>query len=607
MATLTFDMASSSGLSLTQTAVSGGVGKLSTYTRSDLAYDKTYDSDTGITYDENLTEWTGSLVRQRDQLPSVGLFASYETGKDADIAGGTATGTLAGDASVASGVLSLDGTGDYISYDAASNMPGTQAGAIKIRLTPSYSGAPASNQYFFHISHSSGTPNEISLRHDAGTTKLAVLVRNSVGGVIAEMDFGQGTWSPTSGTPYSFEFDYDLTGGASRLFINGVQYGSTDASTGTRSDSVSSLWVGAKFDGSNSFTGTVDYFSTHTAVLHTANFSDNYAITHRYMNNLIHTTAAVPKDGIGDFLSFDAFSMVGSGTTKFNVNGKYYNGSAWVASDDTYDQMNTAAELNTNLPSYDTTGMSTMMMKGMCNNSNTVQSSVTSTHFEYTSVGYYDDGSVLFAPLYAEAVFAVTVTAVTPVDTTVKWGLQIDGVLKYWDGAAWSTSDASAGELNTLADLNTNIATAITTNSTVKLYARLDGGVYAAFTPTIDDIAITYDYGGVVSTPSTVLLWGYAKDPSGVAVASATVTATPLRPDATYFKRASSSVIFNSVSTTTDALGYWELPLIPSASYEADSNYVVTITKSGTTYTSAINLPSASEFYNILDVLSGEG
>jgi hypothetical protein len=53
MPTLTFNFASSASLTLSQAEVTGGVAQLSTYTRTDLAYDKTYDSDTGITYDRD--------------------------------------------------------------------------------------------------------------------------------------------------------------------------------------------------------------------------------------------------------------------------------------------------------------------------------------------------------------------------------------------------------------------------------------------------------------------------------------------------------------------------------------------------------------------------
>lgn len=607
MPTLSYDMSSSTGLTLTQTEVTGGVAKLATTTHTDLAYDKTYDSDTGITYNSNLTEFTGSVVRQKDQLPSVTLFASYESSKDADIAAGSTTGTLVGNAAVSGGALVLDGTGGYCTYAAASNADFTQTGAIKIRVVPGYSGTPGADNYLFHLAHSSGTPNEISLRHGSGDGKLALLVRNNVGGVIADMKFGASAWSPVSGTAYNMEVDVDLTTGATRLFINGTQHGSTDTSTGTHTNSSTTLTVGAKYDGTSAFLGSVSYVSVHSAVLHTANFSDNYDITHRYMNNLIHTTAAVPKDGIGDFLSFNAFSMVGSGTTKFNVNGKYYNGSAWVSSDDTYAQMNTAAELNTNLPSYVTTGMNTMMMKGMSASSNTEQSSVTSTRFEYSSLGYYENGSILFPAFYAEALTSISATEVVSggvIENT--WGLKINGTLKYWNGSAWATSNGTAAQLNSLATINSNIASAVTTNSTVQLYCRMDALVYVAFTPTIDDVSIVYDYGGVNTAASTVLLWGYVRDPSSVAVQSATVTATPLRADSTYFKRATGSVIFNSVSTTTDALGYWELELIPSSGFEVSSNYVITIVKSGVTYTAVITLPSAEVAYNILDVLTGE-
>lgn len=75
---------------------------------------------------------------------------------------------------------------------------------------------------------------------------------------------------------------------------------------------------------------------------------------------------------------------------------------------------------------------------------------------------------------------------------TVKHSPIINGVRKYWNGSAWAT--AIAGQSNTVAEINTNCASLITTgdNATIDLMSYLTSSS-GATTPTLTSALITYN------------------------------------------------------------------------------------------------------------------
>lgn len=76
---------------------------------------------------------------------------------------------------------------------------------------------------------------------------------------------------------------------------------------------------------------------------------------------------------------------------------------------------------------------------------------------------------------------------------TILYGLEIDTVLKYWDGAAWSASDGSAPQLSTLADVQANLASAVNSAlSVVKPFARLSRSLISDPSPELDVLVVEH-------------------------------------------------------------------------------------------------------------------
>ena len=81
-------------------------------------------------------------------------------------------------------------------------------------------------------------------------------------------------WSPTAGQEYEFELNWDITNGEIRLFVDGVQHGSTITATGTRSSDIGLVRVGTTWH-AISFPPDceIDDFSIFDKVQHTSDYN----------------------------------------------------------------------------------------------------------------------------------------------------------------------------------------------------------------------------------------------------------------------------------------------------------------------------------------------
>ena len=203
------------------------------------------------------------------------FYANFTSSVDAVSSGGSATGTASGSAAVSGGRLDLTGnTNKYVDYDGTSNVDTAQVGCIRFKLKFDYSGNPPADYHFFTICKADAdTDNEISLRHDATLPAALILMIRDSGGTALINDVNLGVFYPVSGEEYWFELNYDLTTGATRLFINGKQFGATQTTTGTRDTSIDLLRIGSNNDDSTNADFYVDDFFFFSTVQNTADHS----------------------------------------------------------------------------------------------------------------------------------------------------------------------------------------------------------------------------------------------------------------------------------------------------------------------------------------------
>lgn len=324
----------------------------------------TYNSGISFVYDSTLVDFSSGQAKLKSKAPATATFnAQYNIDTNGDYGGGSLTGTASGAVIAASGgefsqgALNCNGgTVKYVYYTATGNADSAQVGAISMWIKPNYSGVPAGVRQFFSISKDHSTlPNLIESYHNSGDGHVWFRCFDSAGSSIFSADLG--VWTPVSGTQYYFEWNYDITLGASRLFIgvasgNATQLGATQSATGTRS----SANIGFFNLGTDRtlVVATDMQFSdvtVYNTVQHTAVFAVPSVSNQKYStaNPSIVVSSGVLADGF-DGLT-DVESVAGSdliqGVISVDGQDKYWDGAAWSNSSG-YSQSNIVTTLNAN-------------------------------------------------------------------------------------------------------------------------------------------------------------------------------------------------------------------------------------------------------------------
>jgi hypothetical protein len=238
-------------------------------------YDYAY-LKTSATADQTITATNLYTLPLFVENNSPTFFAYLDSSADADYSIGTATGTLRNSATIANGRADLTGSAKKcIQWSATGNANFTQKGTISFVYIPNYEGTPSNymSMVCLRVADTS-LVNMIELSHNIDG-KLYLSVYSSTGtGILTAEDFG--AWSPRLLLPYNIEVDIDITTGATRLFLNGLQKGATKTQTGTRTNTCAELLIGMSYYEST-YPVTSDFYMMNLAidneVLHTTNFS----------------------------------------------------------------------------------------------------------------------------------------------------------------------------------------------------------------------------------------------------------------------------------------------------------------------------------------------
>ncbi len=323
-----------------------------------MAITKIYPFTTPANYTYNtneiLVDGEASLLNKTPTGAS--SWATYTADINLNAGGGVLTGVAVGGAAVNAGKLDLSfNDARHVDYDADLNADSQQTGCIRFKLTPNYSGTPAASQCFFNISKADNdTDNRITIFHLITTGNLRITIGSDTGANIVSADLG--VWNPTASTEYEIELNYDITTGETRLFIDGVQFGATQADTGTRDSLIALCRIGnnqASAFTSNFLIADVVFFD---AVQHITDYAHGYTLPETvYLTTdpVITTVEVIETDGLVSFS--ETSTKAGSDEIKYILlkdGTKYYYNVGWVLSDGTYAQANTAAEIDTNKATF---------------------------------------------------------------------------------------------------------------------------------------------------------------------------------------------------------------------------------------------------------------
>lgn len=530
MATQTYQYSNEANYTYNSTKVEflSGKAQLKLLESSGLTYTEDFANDTGHTYDSAKAEFTGGLVRQKEQIANSKFASKFTSSIDATwVVTGTTTASQFGTPSIVSNKLQCHGA-HGIRYDDVDS-ENVSAGAFKFRYTPNYTTGPAANIDIFNLRASGGGNNDrLGLSHSPSGNTLRMWLYNNVGTNIYLATAIGAAWNPTSGTEYEFELNWDPSGGVIRLFINGVLHGTLSPGAWTRGTAADRVAIGAISGGYGTANATFDDCILYSAVQHTSGYTPGYSIddTRFLASNVV--TPEFEHTQPGSILSLDGFDSTESGSPRYTIqldqsgDYLYWNGAAWVVSDETFAQANTEAEINTNIAALDVDGDNYLQVQVHFDNTNT-QASVDNIDIDHTAhTGYPTDNPTVITndSFYANDGSAFSTIQNSSGSDAVTHVVIVNGTDYWWNGAAWATSSGYA-ESNSAADINTNIGTLITVERSVialKTYLHSDDG---STTPDIDESEFTFTPAlPDPNLPTAVLVHGFLYDHQGARASS---------------------------------------------------------------------------------------
>ena len=541
--------------------------------QGNIDFTEDFADDTDFTYDSDKAEFNGGQVQQKDQIPTDATFgANYSSNINGNWGDGVLTGTAYGGAAVSGGKLDLKYSDlRYVEYPAAGNFDVlVQTGCIRKKYTPNYSGSPGGDKTLVNICENVGIANNLLLIRHTGGGQIQILVYSSTGGAIVNANLG--AWSPTASQEYELELNFDVTTGATRFFIDGTQFGSTQTGTGTRSSSIGLVRIGANLGLTDVSNFQIDDLIIFSTVQHTSNYTPGYTVeSYRYLE----TSVILPEmehSGDGTIKLFNTFSTTETGSPRYTLqigrsgNYLYWTGSAWATSDGTYTQANDATTFNTNCGSLDVDGEDYGQFKIIFPDSNTQSSVDELTANMNVDIGYLTTNPYLKIKtgFRTDELQGFIETAQKAGNDEIKYIFENDSQYYYWNGASWVIGDLIYNNSTIANDVNTNCQELVDESSVwyIYIFFHSDDG---SSTPELDNLNVTYSFAGEPEIIEKCLIWGYNYDNEGNP--DQTAFTVYLNVPQTLYK-IQTTILREIITITPDTQGYWEIELIETDNME---------------------------------------
>lgn len=564
MATTSYDFSVPADFTLTNISITSLVASLSLVTNPGQTFSQPFTSSTGFTFNASKTSITGGVLSQKSNAPAnLSAYFAWDSFLNGNYGTGSLSVTAVNGAAINTGFLDLTGSSNkYVSLPAAYGF--IQTGTAAFVVKPNYSGNPASNQIFFSNAALSGSDNVITLYHSQSVGHIVLVINDQNGTNLANTNLG--TWTPVSGTSYNFVLQFDVTNGATKLFIGGVQFGSTIAVTGTRTapGAVYCGFDGSAPDGNPNF--SINSLALYSSVVSASGATPLADIQY------VADTISLPTfnyAGLGSIVGFTGFATGGDANAPgYILNGTYWNGTAWVTSNGTYAQSNTLAVVAANISSISNNNALTIQV--ITQSVNSSPASITGPLVVTYSGQIYSNGSIKTNSTFtAEKLLAFVSTFNQSGADTVLFGMVVNSNTLYWNGSAWVASNGTAAQLNTLAQVQANLSTLLTVNSNVGTFVLLTSGA-GTTTPNITNFSTTYNFGPIQpNKPALCDVYGFLLDLQSNPIAGAVVkfTMNPKVNPGGYIDDGMSLVGQSQASTTTDNNGYFQASVAQASQF----------------------------------------
>ena len=315
-----------------------------------------YTTGSNYTYDTDKIEVTAGVAILKDIRPTGSTCAAmYDSSIDLSWGDGVLTGSGTGSPVITAGQLDLTGASNqYVDYDADLNADSQQVGCMRATIIPNYSGNPGNQQYFFGVFYAHDNGTNIVQIYQLTNGNMTFQCKSGTGSLVFQANLGN--FNPTAGVEYVFEINFDLDGGASRFFINGVQQGSTRGETATRSSSIGLLRVGQHVNGSSGQSDfKVDNFTYFSTVQHTSNHASELPfddpIKYDITNPTILTNTSFKANSLVEFTTTEVAAGSDVVTHIITASGqdRYVTGGSAADSDGTYAQSSSQSDMDSDI------------------------------------------------------------------------------------------------------------------------------------------------------------------------------------------------------------------------------------------------------------------
>jgi hypothetical protein len=590
----------------TKLEIVGDKARLKLRNNAGIVFPQEFAASTGFTFDALKIEFSGGVMRQLDKRASGATFYAPFITDNAAWGGGSLIASMYNGAAAVGGVLDLSGTmgaatAKYCDYLALNNGDSALQGAIRFRIKSN--GNPSAGlKYIFAIGAGASLKNKILLTHNSSGGNIGLRVTDNNAADIIPTTNIVSSWQFTVGTWYEFELNYDLVNGATRLFINGNQVGSTITTTSSaRTNAIYYIRIGNTFGVQNNCNNFYDYFMVFNSVQHTANYTPNIPVEDTvYLSDII-TAPEMEYTGVGALLAATSFAASIAGSMRMTIqiarsgDYLYWDGSAWSVSNNTYSQSNTDAEILANIATLPVSGEKYLQFRYYTLAGNT-QASIDSMSITATGQIFATDNPTIEpnSEFRHEDIETLALTYDDAGGGEIRLIFTKNGVQYYHNGTAWAVSDGTYAKSNTIADAIANVGTLTSTAVETKWIALLHSAT-GEENIELEEVDLTYNYSG--ETPDQIdiaTVWGYMKDFTGGALEGRKVKCWLVPNVVTYKNTNIRTTIKTSV---TNADGYFEFNIAETSSMGAEAYYVFEISEKQY----RVKVPSAST-YNLSEM-----
>lgn len=576
--TINYDVAGNFTFDSTRVQVAANKASLKLGNNAGLLFTQNFASDSGFTYDNAKAEFATGLVRQFDQRPANATFgATFATSINGSWGNGDLTGTANNGAAISGGKLDLTGGGNkYVTFDGIDNVSTlTAVGTVRFRFSPNYNGSPVDSQIFLTLRDSQNPNNSLIQLFHASNGSFFLLFNDDTGS--NQLSNSVSPYVAVSGEEIEVEMSWDLNTGKVRFFGQGFLVADIDT-TFSRSNPIDTIQIGDT--GSNFSMRDLVFFST---VQHTANYTaGEYTLpAGAYVESAV-VLPAFTYPGPGSVQAFSDFSATIAGSPRFILDGKYWNGSNWVVSNNTYAQATTYANAQANIALL--APVSPLVVKVVFADGNTL-GSVDVLTVTYTGQVYPTNDPVITnaSSIGLDGLDGFSAVSNASGSDGIKFQLVLGGTAKYWTGSAWATSNGSYAQSNTAAEIEANKAALDLSAGTTLLVRAVLHSADGTTTPDLTTVEVDYNFFAPVASPLTeCTCYGFAADILGDVFAETPKLIVEL---ASPIFHGSYIVLPSRKTADLDNEGRWELSLVETTTVSKRYKFSVEYTSDTGTLT----------------------